>query len=65
MSTTLLSKNGTWYELEVTPCKTYVVLRDKFGVELTYYFDAEGFEAMREFLGFTAAQIESVKNILD
>ena len=50
MSTTLLSKNGTWYELEVTPCKTYVVLRDKFGVEFKFFYDEEGLAEMQSFL---------------
>ena len=64
MSTTLLSKNGTWYEAELTDCRTHVVLRDSWDVEYRFFFDAEGLEYLRTFLGFTVAQIESVEEEL-
>ena len=64
MSTTLLSKNGTWYEAEITDCRTYVVVRDSWDVEYRFFFDDEGFEDLRAFLGFTVVQIESVEEAL-
>jgi len=38
--------DGIWYEVEVTQCYTYLILRDKFGSEHKFYYDAEGLAEM-------------------
>jgi hypothetical protein len=41
MPTTIIHA-GVWYEVEITECLTYVILRDKFGAETKFYNDEEG-----------------------
>lgn len=31
--------NGTWYEVEITECYTYAILRDKYGYEIKLHSD--------------------------
>lgn len=50
MSSTMLLK-GVWYEVEVTQCYTYMILRDKFGSEFKFYNDADGMSEMLRILG--------------
>lgn len=41
---------GVWYEIEITECKTWVILRNREGVETKFYNDAEGAEEMTKFI---------------
>ena len=50
MSGTVFIK-GVWYEVGVTECYTYMILRDKFGSEFKFYNDAEGMSQMLKILG--------------
>lgn len=34
--------NGRWFEVEITQCYTWMILRDRFGSEWRFYNDAEG-----------------------
>ena len=43
--------SGVWYEVEVTECYTYRILRDKYGVEHKFYNDEEGILEMFQTLG--------------
>lgn len=43
--------NGIWYEVEITECYTYMILRDKFGTEFKFYNDDEGRAEMYAALG--------------
>lgn len=48
-STMVLS--GVWYEVEVTQCYTYMILRDRWGTEYKFYNDEEGVAEMHATLG--------------
>ena len=49
-STMVLS--GVWYEVEVTQCYTYMILRDRWGTEYKFYNDEEGVAEMHATLGW-------------
>lgn len=42
---------GTWYEVEVTQCYTYLLLRDAVGTEHKFFYDGEGLAEMHAKLG--------------
>ena len=48
METIILS--NTWYEVEITECYTFVVLKDSFGNTYKFYNDQEGLEEMNSTL---------------
>ena len=50
MSSTMIL-NGVWYEVEITQCYTYMVLRDRQGSEFKFYNDQEGIAEMKARLG--------------
>ena len=41
---------GVWYEVEITECYTYMIVRDRNGAELRFYNDAQGLAEMSEYL---------------
>lgn len=43
--------NGVWFEVEVTQCYTYRILRDAQGNEHKFYNDDEGLVEVFEFFG--------------
>ena len=43
--------NDVWYEIEITQCYTWMVLRDRNGVEFKFYNDDEGVAEMQARLG--------------
>lgn len=44
-----ITHNGIWYEVEITECYTYVILRDRWGFEFKFINDDEGWNG---FLGY-------------
>ena len=50
MQSTMFLK-GVWYEVEITQCLTWMVLRDRQGSEFKFYNDEEGLADMQAQLG--------------